>query len=114
MKIDPYPRFPADPRYLERKLTDLFRNVADEFSKMDNRVDELEMATQYATQYDQDADPPSYAYLGHAVPGTATSAATWRIQKLTFGAGGDVSTQWADGNSNFDNVWDNRASLSYS
>lgn len=28
MRIDPYPRFPADPRYAERKLTDLFRDIA--------------------------------------------------------------------------------------
>lgn len=73
-----------------------------------------EMAPQYATRYDQDADPPTLAYLGHAWPGTATSAAAWRIQKMVFGADGDVTTTWADGNTAFDNVWDNRASLSYS
>ena len=72
------------------------------------------VATQYALRYDQDADPPTAAYLGQAVPGTATSAASWRIQKLTFGGDGDVTSQWADGDANFNNVWDDRASLSYS
>lgn len=69
---------------------------------------------QYATRYDQDADPPTFAYLGQALPGTATSAAGWRIQRLTFSSDGDVSTQWADGNSDFDNVWNDRATLTYS
>lgn len=69
---------------------------------------------QYATRYDQDADPPTSAYLGQAVPGTETSAAGWRIQRLTFSSDGDVSTQWADGNSDFDNVWNDRATLTYS
>lgn len=72
------------------------------------------MATQYALRYDQDADPPTLAYLGEADPGTATSSAAWRIKKLTFGGDGDVTTEWADGDSSFNNVWDNRASLSYS
>ena len=55
-------------------------------------------------------------YRGEATPGTATSAATWRIRKLDIdnGSNGDVATTWADGNADFDNVWDNRAILSYS
>lgn len=71
-----------------------------------------EMAS-LATKYDQDADPPTLAYLGHAYPGTAGSVAQWRIQKLVFGGDGDVTITWADGNANFDNIWDDRASLSY-
>lgn len=51
-------------------------------------------------------------YVGEAVPGTALSAAGWRIKKvLTTVAGVDIL--WADGDSNFDNVWDDRASLTY-
>jgi hypothetical protein len=53
------------------------------------------------------------AYRGEAAPGSATSAAVWRIRKLTFGPGDDVTITWADGNSSFDNVWDNRAALTY-
>lgn len=75
---------------------------------------ELYAMPSYAIQLDQDPLDSSYAYLGQADPGSSTAAAAWRIQKLTFGVDGDLSSQWADGNSNFDNVWDNRASLSYS
>ena len=52
-------------------------------------------------------------YVGYADPGTPTSSALWKIKKLT-GTGDDLSVTYADGNSNFDNIWDNRASLSYS
>lgn len=51
-------------------------------------------------------------YIGEAVPGTALSEPKWRIKKiLTTVAGVDIL--WADGNSDFDNVWDDRATLTY-
>lgn len=50
-------------------------------------------------------------YTCEAVPGSASSAAVWRISKTTSSTG---VTQWADGNGNFDNIADNRASLTYS
>lgn len=66
---------------------------------------------QYAVIAD-DVTTGGVVYVGYADPGTATSAASWRIKKI------DTSnypiTTWADGNSNFDNVYDNRTSLTYS
>ena len=55
-------------------------------------------------------------YTGWAEPGTgASSAAVWRIRKIVLDASGDVSESgFADGNLNFDNIWDNRLALSYS
>ena len=53
-------------------------------------------------------------YYGEAVPGTPTSAASWRIKRMVFGTNGNLTTTWADGNDSFDNIWDNRASLDYS
>ncbi len=52
-------------------------------------------------------------YIGEAAPTSAHGDAAWRIQKLTETAG-DMSLRWADGNEDFDNVWTNRAGLSYS
>lgn len=83
-------------------------------SGLQAQIDELMNGNPLALRYDQDADPPTTAYLGYATPGTSTAAALWRIQKLTFTLEGDVVATWADGNANFDNIWDNRASLSYS
>lgn len=54
-------------------------------------------------------------YHGIAIPGSATSAAVWFIEKYTYNADNQATVhQLADGNDQSDNVWDNRASLSYS
>lgn len=52
-------------------------------------------------------------YIGKANHGTATSAASWQIQKVTVS--GTVTTiAYAAGSDNYNQIWDNRASLSYS
>jgi hypothetical protein len=51
-------------------------------------------------------------YIGESVPGAATSTASWRIQKITI-AGTLTTITWAAGGSKFDQIWDNRASLTY-
>lgn len=53
-------------------------------------------------------------YIGEALPGTATSAAAWRIQRISTAVATNQTFFWADGNADFDNIWDNRAALSYS
>ena len=54
-------------------------------------------------------------YVGLAAPGTATSLAKWQIRKLSYDGGGNVaSILYAAGADHFDQVWDNRAALSYS
>jgi hypothetical protein len=83
-------------------------------TNLTNRVEDLEMGISLALKYDQDMDPPTVAYLGQALPGTSTATAGWRIQKLAFAVDGDVSVTWADGNADMDNIWDNRAGLTYS
>ncbi len=52
-------------------------------------------------------------YVGEADAGSATSAASWRIKEITE-TGPDISIIWADGDTNFNNIWDNRLVLSYS
>ncbi len=53
----------------------------------------------------------SVDYVGEAAIGSATSAASWRIKKVDSTSG--IVIQWA-GTGVFDQIWDNRASLSYS
>ena len=55
-------------------------------------------------------------YIGRADPGSIESAAVWSISKSVIESGMDNDTgqTWADGDSNFDNVWDDRLILSYS
>ena len=57
---------------------------------------------------------PEITYRGDAIPGSLPSALVWRIQRLTLQSDGDTTIEFADGNDNFDNRWDDRASLSYS
>jgi hypothetical protein len=67
-----------------------------------------------AKQVDFAGGSPEIIYSGAAAPGSITSAAVWRISRVTLQSDGDVTVQWADGNDAYDNIWDNRAALSYS
>lgn len=51
-------------------------------------------------------------YICEAPAGTASSAPGWRIQKITV-SGGTTSILWANGG-RFDQVADNRASMTFS
>lgn len=51
-------------------------------------------------------------YVGFAKTGASTAAARWKIKKITE-VGTITTIQYADGNSKFDNIWDDRASLTY-
>ncbi len=62
----------------------------------------------FALRLDTDG---SIDYVGEAAIGTATSAPLWRVKKIDSTNG--VVVQWA-GTGVFNQVWDNRASLTYS
>lgn len=70
------------------------------------------VSTESAVYYKRldDSTTLNMIYIGESDPGTATSAATWRIKRLNVTAG--LVIQWAD-SGNFSQVWDNRASLTY-
>jgi hypothetical protein len=54
-------------------------------------------------------------YVGFAEPSSLTSDPVWKIMRLDYSAGGDlIDRLWADGDTNFDNIWNNRTTLSYS
>jgi YD repeat-containing protein len=72
------------------------------------------LAGEYATRGDYDGSG-NLIYLGRALTGSATSSAVWAIRKLSYDGSGNLLTiQWANGNTNYTNVWDNRVALSYS
>jgi hypothetical protein len=50
-------------------------------------------------------------YIGYAVAGSLPSAAVWKIKRIDESSG--LLIEWADGNTSFDNVWDDRVSLTY-
>ena len=48
-----------------------------------------------------------FTWVAEALPGTAQASATWRVKSLqdtTTGGTQTITTLWADGNGNFDNV----------
>ncbi len=52
-------------------------------------------------------------YLGKALVGSSEAGAVWQIQRIeTISA--ITTVLFAGGNADFDNVWNNRASLNYS
>ena len=53
-------------------------------------------------------------YLGYAAPGSSKASAVWAIKKLTYSGNLVTDIQWAGGAASFTQVWDDRASLSYS
>jgi len=54
-------------------------------------------------------------YVGVAMPGTEVTEAKWQIRFFEYDAAGNcLRYRFADGNFDFDNIWDNRALLSYS
>ena len=57
-------------------------------------------------------DQTSVIYIGSAPMNSATSDAIWAIKAL-FVTGGAIDIKWANGNDLNINIWDNRASLTY-
>jgi len=60
-----------------------------------------------------DSASTSSTYIGEALPGASASLPVWRIRRVT-----DVSSvveiTYIDGNSNLDNIWNNRHVSTYS
>lgn len=61
-----------------------------------------------------DTTTANVTYIGKAAltgSAIATSSAVWQVQKIDETTGMIIT--WADGDSSFNNIWDNRASLTY-
>jgi len=81
-------------------------NVEEELA---NIKTELQTSNQeYAIRQDEDA---THRWTGLATPGSATSAAVWQISRETIA---DGTVLWADGDSNFNNIWNDHLTLTYS
>ena len=65
--------------------------------------------------YGEDEEPE---YFGEAMPGTLDSDAAWRIYRYDYVmVAGDLEAsglRYAEGNTNFDKVWDDREDYEYS
>jgi len=70
------------------------------------------MPQYYETRINEDSGNIDISYVGKSATGSITSTATWQIQRIDESTG--LIQEWADGDSNFDNIWDNREALTYS
>ena len=61
---------------------------------------------------ESDSVTDGFVYVGEAVPGTDTSVAAWRIKRISD-TGTTTSIEWAEGNAESTQVWDDRKSLVY-
>lgn len=90
------------------QLLPTYRVAAD---IIDGAQNQWTVSRPFATRIDE--VNASLSYIGWAIPGTLDAAATWRIMRMSV-TGTVNAIEWADGNEDFDNVWNDRASLSYS
>lgn len=67
----------------------------------------------YTNEYDDDKTLNNCEYFGwSAFAGATESQAVWKIMKITY-SGNDFIIQWANGNQDFSNKWEERATLTY-
>lgn len=78
-------------------------------TKLDSLLAELQL--NLATRVDEASS--TITYIGKAACGSGVASAVWQVQRMSI-SGNVTSTEWADGNDDFDNIWNDRASLSYS
>lgn len=58
-----------------------------------------------------DVTTPNVVYLGYAEIGADDADPVWRVKKIVTTSGADIT--WADGDDEYDNIWDDRISLTY-
>lgn len=66
---------------------------------------------QGAFQFNEDSGDSNLLYIGEAEIGAATSSASWRIYRIDLTSG--INIKYADGDEQFNNIYDNRESLTY-
>lgn len=72
------------------------------------KTSKIELAVDVQT----DSNDSCIQYIGKAVTGSLTSDAVWQIKRIDDNSG--IVITWADGDDNFNNVYDNREALIYS
>jgi hypothetical protein len=53
-------------------------------------------------------------YIGVAAVNSLNSDSVWQIRRITKTVGGVTTIEYADGDPKYNNIWDDRAILSYS
>jgi YD repeat-containing protein len=68
----------------------------------------------YRSLYAYDANG-NITYIGESNTGTSKSAPTWRIKQLSYDTSGNITEiRWANGDQQFNKIWENRTGYTYS
>ena len=78
----------------------------------DSSIDVLNLADLPKYKHIIDTPDATTQYNGFANPGTVTSAASWLITRQTI-SGNVITIEFANGSREFNQIWDDRTSLSY-
>lgn len=105
---------------LKSVLEEIRTNTSDievSIGDVDVNTDALEAKTDEVISIIKDytvrlIESAPYTYIGKAEIGSAEGSAVWQIKRIDETSG--MKILYADGNINFDNIWSNYASLSYS
>jgi hypothetical protein len=88
-------------------------NVLSTVGLTDTQLRASPVTTTADTKAQRVDDLGTTLYVGKAALGASAGGAVWQIKKITE-VGTELATQWANGNSLYNNVWDDRTSLTYS
>lgn len=100
-------------RDTDGSVVDLAKQEAENSDLNYDAVKSLDPGDFLIQQLDYDS-ASKIIFLGFAIPGTATSAASWLIKSFTYDGDNTTAILFANGSTAFDQVWDDRAGLSYS
>ena len=72
------------------------------------------LANLYSMRTECDASG-NIIYIGFAKPGSSEDKPVWAIKKIEYDDNGNLAAvKWAEGNNNFDKIWNDRTTYSYS
>lgn len=85
----------------------------EQFGRVGNSTDgQAYLRTSKIDQITYVDDTGTYVYIGNAIPGTLGSATSWKIKRVT--TTNPVKVEYAGGSTLYNQVWNNRTSLTYS
>ena len=91
--------------------------VVESFQSIIDRL-EITVGAALEVQYDKLVDEvpaDNYTYVGEAVPGTTKGQALWRIKRVVEATDDcDLEILWANSSADFDKIWNDRATYTYS
>ena len=88
-----------------------YKNVG--ITNLDNFKTSMEEIKGWRKEFAYDGSG-NLQYIGKAEPGSTTASNVWQIKKMVYSSGNLAQELFADGDQLFNNIWDDRATYSYS